>query len=77
LTQKPADYSIGSVLRLTEDGLAPVSCLDNGVSDCPRRDTCHTLPMWRKLDDMINGFLDSVTLADLMESPENQNFDEG
>jgi Rrf2 family protein len=77
LTQKPAEYSIGSVLRLTEDGLAPVSCLDNGVSDCPRRDTCHTLPMWRKLDDMINGFLDSVTLADLMESPENQNFDEG
>ena len=30
------------------------------MADCP------TLPVWRKLDELVNNYLDSVTLADLM-----------
>ncbi len=74
LTMPPEDYSVGQVLRLTEDGLAPVSCLEREEVQCSRRDTCHTLPMWKKLDDLINSFLDGISLADLMELPENQCF---
>ena len=59
-------YSVGEVLRLTEGSLAPVSCLETEVNSCPRAGDCQTLPMWKKLDDLINGCLDGVTLADLL-----------
>ena len=59
-------YSVGEVLRLTEGSLAPVSCLETEVNSCPRAGDYHTLPMWKKLDDLINGYLDSVTLSDLL-----------
>ena len=59
-------YSVGEVLRLTEGSLAPVSCLETEVNSCRRAGDCHTLPMWKKLDDLINGYLDSVTLSDLL-----------
>ena len=66
LTRKPEDYKIGEILRLTEGDLAPVSCLECGAEPCERRDECRTLPMWTKLHDMIGEYLDSVTLADLL-----------
>lgn len=61
------DYSIGELLRLTEGSLAPVSCLEGTVNVCPRAGACQTLPMWETLDKLINGYLDSVSLADLLE----------
>ncbi len=71
LTGKPSDYSIGEILRLTEGGLAPVSCLESGAEECRHTAECRTLPMWNELNDLINGFLDRKTLADLMrDKPE-------
>lgn len=68
---RPADaYSVGEILRLTEGTLAPVSCLECSPNKCDRAGACRTLPMWEKLDELINGYLDSVTLADLLEEPE-------
>ena len=66
LTKKPQEYTVGSILRLTEVNLAPVACLENGAESCPRAEKCATLPMWKKLNDMIQRFVDGVTLADLM-----------
>ena len=66
LTRKPEEYKIGEILRLTEGDLAPVSCLECGAEPCPKRGECLTLPMWTKLHDMICDYLDSVTLADLL-----------
>lgn len=66
LVEPPDRCSVGSVLRLTEGGLAPVACLEDGAGDCPRMESCRTLPMWKKLGSMINGYLDGVTIADLM-----------
>lgn len=68
LTRLPEAYSVGSILRLTEDSLAPVACLEGTEVLCHRQNFCRTLPMWRKLDTMINEFLDGITLADLMEA---------
>ena len=34
LTRTPDNYTVGSVLRLTEDSLAPVSCLEPGAPVC-------------------------------------------
>ena len=68
LTRKPEEYTVGSILRLTEGDLAPVACLCEGAAPCPRQEQCATLPMWQKLNGMIQSFFDSVTLADLMET---------
>lgn len=69
LTRPPEQYTVGSILRLTEGSLATVACLEPGAPACPRTAACRTLPMWRKLDGMINEYLDSVTLADLCADP--------
>ena len=69
LTKDPEQYTVGEILRLTEGSLAPVSCLDGGQNGCDRAAECPTIGMWTKLDEMINGYLDSVTIADLQSQP--------
>ena len=66
LTRPLSECSVGEILRLTEGSLAPVSCLDSDTNACPRAGQCSTLPMWEKLDRLINGYLDSVRLSDLL-----------
>lgn len=68
LTKAPDLYTVGSILRLTEESLAPVSCLEQDAESCPRMAECRTLPLWKGLDEVINNYLDSVTLADLVQS---------
>lgn len=69
LKKAPEECTIGSILRLTEVGLAPVACLENDPVTCPRAGECRTLPMWRKLHSLLADFFDSMTIADLMETP--------
>ena len=73
LTKSPEQYTIGSILRLTEDSMAPVSCLESGADACPRAAECRTLSLWQGLDKVINDYLDNITVADLMrrEAPGN------
>ena len=66
LTLAPAQCTVGAVLRLTEDSLAPVTCLE-GESTCPRMMSCRTLPMWQGLNTVINDYLDHITIADLAD----------
>lgn len=66
LTRAPETYTVGSILRLTEESLAPVSCLDGNADTCPRMAQCRTLSLWQGLDRVINEYLDSITIADLM-----------
>lgn len=68
LTKSPEQYTVGSILRLTEDSLAPVACLEPGTAACPRMAECRTLPLWRGLDKVINDYLDNVTILDLIQS---------
>lgn len=67
LTKAPEQYTVGSILRLTEDSLAPVSCLEPGAAACPRAVSCRTLSLWQGLDKVISDYLDNVTVADLMQ----------
>ena len=64
----PERCTVGSILRLTEGSLAPVSCLEGAGVQCDRMSSCRTLPMWQKLDEMINSFFDGITIADLMSA---------
>ena len=66
LNRKPEEYTIGSILKLTEGGLAVVSCTTQGASACSRTECCHAKPMWDRLDKMIDDFFEGITLADLL-----------
>lgn len=67
LVKKPEEYKIGDLLRLTEGTLAPVACLETDENTCQRKNECRTLSMWTKLDDLIETYLDSVSIADLIK----------
>jgi Rrf2 family protein len=67
LAKEPAAITIGSVLRLTEGGLAPIPCLEEDPAGCERRDICPTLPLWIGLDRVISEYLDGITLQDLLD----------
>ena len=68
LRKSPDAYTVGSILRLTEESLAPVSCLEPGADACLKAGKCQTLPLWQGLDKVINEYLDSVTIADLLKN---------
>ena len=67
LNRSPAEYTVGSILKLTEGGLASVSCTTQGASACSRSTCCQALPLWEKLDKMIDEFFEDITLADLLK----------
>ena len=63
----PDKVTVGDVLRLTEGTLAPVDCVDQDPIECTRSDECLTLPVWQGLFKVINEYLDSITLQDLLD----------
>ena len=73
LTKAPEQYTVGAILRLTEDSLAPVSCMEADAAVCPRAAKCRTLPIWQGLAQVINDYLDHITLADLMQQDRSGN----
>ena len=66
LNRTPDGYTIGGILKLTEGSLNVASCTAQGPAACSRSECCHALPMWEKLDKMIDEFFEGITLADLL-----------
>ena len=67
LNRPPEDYTVGSILKLTEGNLSAVSCTAQGASACARTECCQAKPMWDKLDKMIDEFFEGITIADLLK----------
>lgn len=67
LSRRPAEYTLGAILRATEGTLAPVACLGGEENHCERKADCATLPVWEGLDRVVNEYLDGVTLQDLFD----------
>ena len=72
LNRRPEEYTVGSILKLTEGSLAAVSCTAQGPAACARTTCCQTKPMWEKLDKMIDEFFEGITLADLLKEAEKE-----
>lgn len=73
LSRPIQDYTAGEILRVTEGGLAPVACLEVGAKECPRSEICSTISFWNDFADVINNYVDSITLEDLVnQHKENQ-----
>ena len=54
LVRTPAEYTIGSILRITEGSMAPVACLDDHPNQCERASSCKTLKMWEGFYKLLN-----------------------
>ena len=72
LNRPPQEYTVGSILKLTEGSLAAVSCTSQGAAACSRTTCCQTLPMWEKLEKMIDEFFEGITLEDLLKEGKTQ-----
>ena len=71
LNRTPENYTVGNILKLTEGSLATVSCTTQGSAACNRSTCCHTLPMWERLDQMVDAFFEGITLADLLKESQS------
>ena len=67
LSRTPDQFTVGSILRVTEGSLAPVACLEDGKTVCPRMAICRTLPMWEGLDKVVREYLGHYTVQDLVQ----------
>ena len=72
LTKAPEQYTVGSILRLTEESLAPVACLEDSENRCERSHECATLDFWTGLYAVINQYIDRFTLADLVRTEQEK-----
>ena len=66
LSRPPEEYSVGSILKITEGSIAPVDCISYGKSVCGRAEHCPTFPLWEGLNKVIDDYLESITIKDLM-----------
>lgn len=68
LTRKPADITMGEIVRVLEGPIAPMICATEGemTQICNFLDSCKTRYLWTKLRDVVVQTLDSMTLADLV-----------
>ena len=66
LSKAPGEYTVGSILRLTEGSLAPIACLEDEPNLCERAGECRTLGMSQDFYKLLNEYFDGITLEDLM-----------
>ena len=66
LCRKPDEYPVGEILELMEGTLSSVACLAADVNECPKKGSCHTLPMWTEFDNMVHDFFYNKKLSDLI-----------
>jgi Rrf2 family protein len=66
LTKQPKEYKVGDILRATERDLTPIYCLTED-GKCNRQKNCKTYSFWKELDNVINEYIDSKTLEDLIK----------
>ena len=73
----PADrITVGDVLRITEGSLAPIPCLESDPPGCERSAHCETLPVWQGLYDVVNNYLDGITVQDIVDSARTNGADD-
>ncbi len=65
LAKSPKEYTAGDIIRCCEGTLAPVACLQTDCNVCPRKDICSTIDFWKGFYDVVNNYVDNITLDEL------------
>lgn len=71
LAKRPADITVGMILRATEGDLAPAECVSMDGHACTRSGVCPSHAVFAKVYSAINNVIDGVTLCDLIPEGEN------
>ncbi len=66
LAKPPEAIRLSEVIQVLEGSIAPVACVDD-TKYCSRSDFCVTRDVWSELKNVIDGFLESISLQDLVE----------
>ena len=64
LVGNPGEIPIGAVIRAVDESVDATRC--QGQSDCQGGERCLTHSLWQDLSERISGFLDGITLGELM-----------
>lgn len=68
LVKRPEEYSVASILRVTEGSFAPVACLERTPNQCDRVAYCKTIKMWEGLQKLISDYFENISIQDLLDS---------
>ena len=67
LMKDPSEYTVGSILRITEGTFSPVSCLEKVPNRCERASHCKTLQMWERFQKVVEDYFDGISIQDLLD----------
>lgn len=69
LCRPPEQITLGQVVRAVDRDVFKDVCgkYDAGAKDCRHQERCSISPVWRRLGGVINDYLESVTLAALLQ----------
>jgi Rrf2 family transcriptional regulator, cysteine metabolism repressor len=72
LSRDPSTINMGEIVRTLEGPLDPMICATEGemTQICNLLDSCKTKQLWAKVRDAVAHTLDSMTLADLVGTPD-------
>lgn len=63
---RPAnEITAGDVIRAVEGDIAPIPCSNPEGERCQRESSCRTARFWTGLENVVDSYLGSVTIADL------------
>lgn len=68
LAGAPANITIADIIRAVDEPIQATSCDQDSSSGCLGASRCLTHDLWERLGRHIYGYLESVTLAGLLES---------
>lgn len=72
LVKAPREYTVIQILKITEGSMVPVACMEQDPNQCERCSFCPTLPIWQGLDRVIQEYLGSITLQDILDRSEGR-----
>ena len=67
LIKKPEEYNLYEILLITEENLAPISCLKENQT-CDDHEFCSTVKTLKGLQEVIKDYLSGKSLKDLIGS---------
>ena len=66
LAMDPGEIRLSAIVRALEGPVAIVDCVED-PDCCARQPACVAHLLWKRLNQLMEGYLDSITLAELRE----------
>ncbi|GAD28820.1 Fe-S cluster assembly transcriptional regulator IscR [Photobacterium leiognathi] len=74
LGEEASDIAVGMVIAAVDESVDATKC--HGKGDCQGGARCLTHTLWHDLSDRISGFLNNITLGELMKDNDVQSISE-